>query len=73
MSGLAQRAMTEIKLSLEKIRAASKMLQESDYAGPYNEEKIQNLRDTLFEINESVEQLKEGVNETENSPIRYNK
>lgn len=65
--------MTEIKLSLEKIRAASKMLQEADYSGSFDEDKIQSLRDTLFEINESVEQLKEGVNESENSPIRYNK
>lgn len=73
MSGLAQTTMTEIKLSLEKIRAASKMLQESDYSGPYDEQKIQSLRDTLSEIHESVEQLKEGVNETENSPIRFNK
>ena len=73
MSGLSQIAMTEIKLSLEKIRAASKMLQEADYSGSFDEDKIQSLRDTLFEINESVEQLKEGVNESENSPIRYNK
>lgn len=65
--------MTEIKLSLEKIRAASKMLQESDYSGPYDEEKIQTLRDTLFEINESVEQLKDDVSDVKDSPIRVNK
>lgn len=65
--------MTDIKNSLEKIRAASKMLEQADYSGSYDEEKIQSLRDTLFEINEGVEQLKEGVSQSENSPIRVNK
>ena len=65
--------MTDIKHSLEKIRAASKMLEQADYSGSFDEEKIQSLRDTLFEINEGVEQLKAGVNQSENSPIRFNK
>ena len=65
--------MTDIKHSLEKIRAASKMLEQADYSGSFDEEKIQSLRDTLCEINEGVEQLKADVNQSENSPIRFNK
>lgn len=69
----AIRIMTDIKNSLEKIRAASKMLQENDFSADSDEEKIQNLRDTLSEINDGIEKLKEGVSQTENSPIRFNK
>lgn len=65
--------MTNIKNSLEKIRAASKMLEQADYSGSYDEEKIQSLRDTLSELNDGVEQLKTDVNQSENSPIRFNK
>ncbi len=65
--------MTDIKNALEKIRAASKVLEQADYSGTFDEAKIQSLRDTLFEINEGVEQLKADVNESQNSPIRYNK
>ena len=65
--------MTDIKNSLEKIRAASKMLQENDYSANSDEEKIQSLRDTLFEINQGIEKLKEGVSQADKSPIRFNK
>lgn len=65
--------MTNIKNSLERIRAASKMLEQADYSGSYDEEKIQSLRDTLSELNDGVEQLKTDVNQSENSPIRFNK
>lgn len=65
--------MSEIKHSLEKLRAASRLLEQSDYSGPYSEEKIQSLRDALSEINDNVEQLKAGVNSSENSPIRCSK
>lgn len=65
--------MVQIKDSLEKIKAASKLLEQAQCSGPYDQQKIQSLRDTLFEINENVEQLKADVGQTENSPIRVQK
>lgn len=64
--------MTEIKSSINKLKAASKLLE--TMSGKYNSEiDMQSLKDTLTEINDSVEELKTEVNITENSPIRYNK
>ena len=65
--------MTDIRNSIEKLRAASKLLENADYSDPNDQEKIQNLRDALSELNENMEELKMGVNQSTNSPIRFNK
>lgn len=65
--------MTEIKQSLEKIKAASKLIEQHEASDLMNEQNIRLLRDTLYEMHESVEQLKADVNEVQNSPIRFNK
>ena len=64
--------MTEIKTSINKLKAATKLLE--TISSKYDSEiDMQSLKDPLTEINDSVEDLKTEVNTTENSPIRYNK
>ena len=65
--------MTEIKQSLEKIKAASKIIEQKGSSDLTNEQNVRSLRDTLFEMHETVEQLKVDVNEVSESPIRFNK
>lgn len=65
--------MTEIKKTLEKIKAASKQLEQAQQLNCFDEAKIQFLRDTLVEINQGMQQLKFDVNEADDSPIRCNK
>lgn len=65
--------MTEIRQSLEKLKAASKLIEEHEALDLTNKQNVQSLRDRLFEMNESVEQLKVEVNEVRDSPIRFNK
>lgn len=66
-------AMTNIKNSLEKLRAASKLLEQTDCSDPYDQEKVQSLRDALNELNQNMEEFKSGINSASNSPIRFNK
>ena len=65
--------MTEIRQSLEKLKAASKLIEEHEALDLTNKQNVQSLRDRLFEMNESVDQLKVEVNEVRDSPIRFNK
>lgn len=65
--------MTEIKESLEKLKAASKLIEEHEALDLTNKQNVRSLRDRLFEMNQSVEQLKVEVNEVRDSPIRFSK
>ena len=65
--------MTELKQSLEKIKAASKLMQQHKQSDLTIETNMLSLRQTLYDINESVETLKNNINDTKNSPIRFNK
>lgn len=69
----SRRKMTNIKNSLEKLRAASKLLEQTDCSDPYDQEKVQSLRDALTELNQNMEEFKSGINNASNAPIRFNK
>lgn len=55
------------------MKLASKALKESNLSLSCDASQIRSLRDTLSEINDSVEELKSGINALDNPPIRFNK
>ena len=65
--------MTEIKESLKRIREASAALEKNMNKPDGDDQYMQTLHDTLEEINSNLEQLKQGVEEYQNSPIRFRK
>lgn len=64
--------MTEIKSSLERIRTASQQLEHLQKPDGFNAP-ITSIKEVLSDLNDSLEELKSGVLQTENSPIKYNR
>ncbi len=62
--------MPDIKNTIGKLQSASKLL-ESIGDGSYDNLDIESLKETLSKINDSVEELKQEVKESEDSLIRY--
>lgn len=65
--------MTEIQDSLKKLRAAQESLEKSVNKTSSDDEYVQTLKSTLDEINSNMEKLKKGVEQYQNSPIRFRK
>jgi len=65
--------MTEIKESIKRIREASAVLEKNIDKPECDDHYIRTLHETLEEINSNLEQLKEGVEQYQNSPIRVRK
>lgn len=68
-----QSIMSDLKGSLDRIKAASKTLENSIKKPETSESYMQSLHDVLTEINSGVEQLKSGVQSDINSPIKLKK
>jgi len=64
---------TEIQDSLKKLRAAQESLEKSVNKTSSDDEYVQTLKSTLDEINSNMEKLKKGVEQYQNSPIRFRK
>lgn len=62
--------MPDIQNTIGKLQSASKLL-ESISDGSYDNIDIESLKDILSKINDSVEELKQDVKESEDSLIRY--
>jgi len=65
--------MTEIKESLQRIREASLALKKNIDEPDSDTHSVAAIHRTLAEINTNVEQLKLGVEQYQNSPIRLRK
>ena len=65
--------MTELISSLEKIKAASKLMEVHTQSDLSDKTNVLSLRETLYEIQQTVESLKSNINDIENSPIRFQK